>query len=559
MSLRILVISIAAFFSAFIFLKNNSGENSDFLLQIKPSGASGVLFRNEEGAIKISVVNQSQQEAEFNLSVRCVFDLNNDSVVNNYPVHLNGKDSLEKVIKLSTDQIGYWQINSALTTTNGNVVQNVTSGIAIVEKPADYGREDTSSFFGIMKIEDFEAADRMGCKFDRMPAIWCYIEKENGVYDWTELDKKIALAEAHGIGVVLSIWPDYKKGNATLKWAPWHSDLEMVQEPNIKYLQRFLSAIVERYKDRVTAFELTNEPDLAFYKTPNNTRAEGALITKKIFEEGYNIIKKIAPSKPVIGMSVSGGEFRNGLPFVQDVFQSQEKFFDILGAHPYAPGRFIDSEHAPQYPDEYNLRGVVQSGIEKMKSLGLPARFWGTEIGWAYYDGAEPLSTAGRELAAVTSQALVTLKSVPGAERIFWFVFSYPGNYGPGSKYNFSLIYSKGVPSFPYPSVNAYAAVSRLLYHTVPSQTITVGGAVHLSVFDKNGDQNVVVLWSNKRKYMLDNSITLQYTTFDMFGRKIEGNEQQTKPGISNEPLFFVINKNDFAAFKIQLVKALRS
>ena len=95
--------------------------------------------------------------------------------------------------------------------------------------------------------------------------LWSYIETSRGVYDWSRLDAYVNLAQAHGVKMMQSAagvpeWAaaDPRTCSVPFPGAPAKCS-GMVS--NIKDWDDFVTAMVTRYKGRIEAYELWNEPN----------------------------------------------------------------------------------------------------------------------------------------------------------------------------------------------------------------------------------------------------------------------------------------------------------
>jgi hypothetical protein len=174
-------------------------------------------------------------------------------------------------------------------------------------------------------------------------------------------------------------------------------------------------------------------------------------------------------------------------------------------------------------------------------------RFWGTEIGYAYPFGTDPLSEGSRDIAAGTAQTLVSVKSIPGAERLFWFVYSFINkNGGDKAGYTYSMFYDNGTPPFPYPVVCAYAACARVLYKTKPDGEVNVGHSMTAYRFAAEDGHKVVVIWTNSGKHKLKAMNAAH--VWDTYGRE-EATPNATV-SISNYPTYFVFPAGEEPRFE---------
>lgn len=124
----------------------------------------------------------------------------------------------------------------------------------------------------------------------RIPAYWDDIEKESGVYDWSELDWMVAEAGKRGADVTLVIgrkvprWPECHEPGWVDKLAP---DVQQ------RMTLGLLDAEVAHFKDSPTVkvWQVENEPLFEFGKCPPPDRA----FLKKEIE----LVKRLDSSRPV--------------------------------------------------------------------------------------------------------------------------------------------------------------------------------------------------------------------------------------------------------------------
>lgn len=130
----------------------------------------------------------------------------------------------------------------------------------------------------------------------RLMSYWNEHEKTPGNYDFTALDKQVALIEKNGGVVSLCLgarqprWPESH-------WPKWALDLPQVERYETLY--RFIENVVKRYKDNSTiiSWQLENEAlNRSFGKNGDFNHAR--------LRHEYQLVKQLDPSRPII-MSTS--------------------------------------------------------------------------------------------------------------------------------------------------------------------------------------------------------------------------------------------------------------
>lgn len=189
--------------------------------------------------------------------------------------------------------------------------------------------------------------DDAGIKRFRLMSYWADIEKERGVFDYSELDKQInEIVKRNGeitlaIGLRQPRWPEC--------FIPaWAESLPLSDYR--KELDLFIKETVNRYKDNksVTSWQLENEFHLdVFGKCPDHSR-------RRLIEE-YQLVKSLDTTKPII-MTLSNNYFG---------FPTGDPRPDQFGVSVYTKvfeGRYLNNYFTYPFPSWYYSG---RSGITK--------------------------------------------------------------------------------------------------------------------------------------------------------------------------------------------------
>lgn len=145
-----------------------------------------------------------------------------------------------------------------------------------------------------------------------------------------------------------------------------------------------MTALATRYKGKVAAYEIWNEPNLNYEwgsQTPDPAAYTAMLKT------AYTAIKAVDPEALVItgGLSTTGGGSPTAygdLEFLQGMYDAGAKgYFDAFGSHPYPFG------HPPSEVDPWGLSlSRVQDQHQIMVENGDgDTPIWITEVGWVIH------------------------------------------------------------------------------------------------------------------------------------------------------------------------------
>ncbi|MDD2766772.1 MAG: hypothetical protein PHH40_03355 [Candidatus Moranbacteria bacterium] len=251
--------------------------------------------------------------------------------------------------------------------------------------------------------------DQVGVKKLRLPVYWDLIEREKGVYDFSDVDWQIAEAKAHQANVILTIglkvprWPE-------CHIPEWANENDALRKQGILH---FIGKTIERYKDdrTVIKWQIENEPFLPFGICPP--------FDVHFLEQEVALVKTLDTSRPVLltdsgelslwyGAASRGDEF--GTTMYRDIyskkvggyftypvgpnffrtkawivrtFAKQENLMVIeLQAEPWASGWIADIPLEEQYITMNAQK--LRENVEYAKRVGFPEIYlWGGE--WWYW------------------------------------------------------------------------------------------------------------------------------------------------------------------------------
>ena len=259
-----------------------------------------------------------------------------------------------------------------------------------------------------------------GGRVARVDVGWSSVEEQGkGQYNrWylDRLDTLVATAERRGVELLLTVtdspcWassaPDTLKQGCKGSW--WDRDVQRYPPVNARDYADALAFLVSRYGDRVTAWEIWNEPNLSYYFRANDQPAEYA----KLVRAGYPAAKAANPSATVI----VGALAEAPAAFVEELFQHGiGGNFDAFSVHPYSGDASPLSPQSDEWIQTSFVRGVP-SVRQVLLRHGEDKPIWLTEFGWSTSTirGAEAWRNGVDEMtqALYTEQALVKVRDWP--------------------------------------------------------------------------------------------------------------------------------------------------
>lgn len=186
----------------------------------------------------------------------------------------------------------------------------------------------------------------LGAKRIRLQAGWAKTEKVKGVYDWEWLDRIIDDAVSRGI----EPWLEASYGNTLY---PGGGGINLsagipTSEEALAAWDRWVEAMVLRYKGKVKEWEVWNEPNFGD-NTMNTPEAVADLNVRTA-----SIIKRIQPEAKVSGMSMGHIDLKWADAFFKRIHAQQKMdLFDNMAYHDYVYNP--DSN----YPQVRELRRVL--------------------------------------------------------------------------------------------------------------------------------------------------------------------------------------------------------
>lgn len=176
---------------------------------------------------------------------------------------------------------------------------------------------------------------------------WKDIHVARGTFYFQRLDELVALAEQNGvqhITMVLGMTPRWAARNPdSHHYAPWIGPGSNSAPHTMKDWTDFVHAVVKRYRGRIHAYQIWNEPQLKdFWETRDYNIL--AYMTKLAYEE----IKQIDIKAEVVAAAIlprpSSGGVKRGIRYWQ-ALKKKKWPVDVLSCHIYpemgkGPGRF---------------------------------------------------------------------------------------------------------------------------------------------------------------------------------------------------------------------------
>ncbi|OVE79687.1 hypothetical protein BVY01_01795 [bacterium I07] len=189
---------------------------------------------------------------------------------------------------------------------------------------------------GTLDADLLERAAEIGVKWTRLGASWKSIERQKGVYDWSETDRafdavlKIGITPFVTLGTSNALYSKPIKGKDPKLVAIYGQNPAppIYNKKAMTAWLRFVRTAVQRYKDRIQYWEVWNEPNHHHYwGAKPDGRDYGRLL-----KATAKVIREVDPEAIILGGSMAGLS-----PKFMDDFLSQgtEGLVDIITYHNY--------------------------------------------------------------------------------------------------------------------------------------------------------------------------------------------------------------------------------
>jgi hypothetical protein len=178
---------------------------------------------------------------------------------------------------------------------------------------------------------DLGLVKEMGFRWVKQSIEWRYVEPhKKGSFEFNEPDRLLGLIESAGLRLIARVdnQPVWARAD---KVFPGNGPPDRIQD-----FADFVHALAVRYKGRIAAYELWNEPNLAreWGNAPPDPKHYVELL-----KAGYEAIKSADPQALVISAGLapttaSGAIAMPDIQFIKEMYQAgAAKYFDLLGAH----------------------------------------------------------------------------------------------------------------------------------------------------------------------------------------------------------------------------------
>ena len=261
------------------------------------------------------------------------------------------------------------------------------------------------------KWGDFQGLiDGSNAGWARLELRWDFIEASPGLWNFGLYDNLVDGYRAQNVEVLGLL--DY-----SVAWASGGSGSGAVFGPptNLDAWSNYVRTTATQYKGRIRAWEIWNEPDVAFFW--NGQDGGNPDVYFELLRRAYQAIKEVDPSAIVMNGGLTGTE--RGARFMGRLLDlGAANYMDVVAFHGYVSNDGLDSG---VYSDV--IWPLISQARER---AGKP--LWITEFGWRSDcgDGAAACSEAAQ--ANRVARNLAMLFRIGGVAKVFVYMFKDPGD-----------------------------------------------------------------------------------------------------------------------------------
>lgn len=231
---------------------------------------------------------------------------------------------------------------------------------------------------------------------------WADLEPSKGQWRFEKLDAYVSQAQQHGTGILMTL-------GGTPTWASARPQLKssyypgFTAEPSkIEDWREYVRTVVSRYKGRIQAYEIWNEPNWTDFWS--GSMDQMLTLTK----EASQVIRNVDPKALVVSPSAAATD---GIVWLTEFLKKGGgQYVDVIAFHFYVGPHTLPPEE--MLPIIQRVRQVLGDNDLGNKPV------WNTETGWL-----PPAKFDSEELAAGFLARAYIVSWAAGVQRFYWYAW----------------------------------------------------------------------------------------------------------------------------------------
>jgi len=231
---------------------------------------------------------------------------------------------------------------------------------------------------------------------------WPDLEPNKGQWQFQRLDRYVSVARQHGTSILLPLGgsPSWASARPAL---PSNYQPGFTAEPaNLGDWRAYVTAVVSRYRGRIQAYDIWNEPNLRDFWTGTTDQMVDLTL------EAAKIIHAADPKALLVSPAPTADY---GVPWLEEFLKKGVcQYVDAIGFHFY-----VNPHTRP--PEE--MVPVIQRVRQVMAENGCGNKpLWNTETGWL-----SPARFTSDEAAAAFLARAYIVSWAAGVQRFYWYAW----------------------------------------------------------------------------------------------------------------------------------------
>jgi len=227
---------------------------------------------------------------------------------------------------------------------------------------------------------------------------WPDLEPSKGQWRFENLDRSLALAEAHHAGVLLTLGLTPRWASARPQEPSGYAPGYAAEPKDLEDWRTFVRTIATRYKGRIHAYEIWNEPNVKRFWTGSIDQLVA------LTREASVIIHSIDPQAIVVSPPATSFP---GIKWLPEFLSKGGQYVDVIGYHFYL---------SPKPPEA--MLQLVDAIKKVMSENGAQDKpLWDTEAGWL------PPAQIDPELGAAYLARSYIVLWADGVQRFYWYAW----------------------------------------------------------------------------------------------------------------------------------------
>ncbi len=354
-----------------------------------------------------------------------------------------------KFVAPNLDKYGLFTIKATVSSDVNTIAKEVEFSYSKANEEYDYdiGIHTTVSYNRDSLNHVLPIIEDAGFGWVRTEIQWDVIEIMEGIYTVDPYyDNMMAELKNNGNKVLLVL----SYGNPLY----CYNDYLPISDFAIKKYTEWCVFMVDRYRDKIDAVEIFNEPNLTSMAGPDTSPENYT----KVLKSAYNALDVYDPTLPVVGGVIAGPSSVESRAFLQEMLVQHNagSYMDILSIHPYVDtGDYLDERYTHTFPQqiEWTKEYLTEAGVPDMP-------IWITEFGTSSYynmdDNNGKFNYTEHEQAVNHTRFAVITKSDEQVENAFAFQLLQGGWDKTEWQHNY------GILTPDYKAKNAYVAHSNV-------------------------------------------------------------------------------------------------